>query len=98
MVANLLLLFLLIGLPVCFADFSADFGDWLEYQFGADLRQLLERRDLGERGSFGGKISPDDAVDRQPVVFIHGAAQTAGDYPRLAADYFSSRYGYALRS
>uniref|UniRef100_A0AC35FYS1 Triacylglycerol lipase n=1 Tax=Panagrolaimus sp. PS1159 TaxID=55785 RepID=A0AC35FYS1_9BILA len=75
------------------ADFTPDFGLWLEENFGPDVRTHLERKDLGVAGSFGGKTYRTDKVDRQPVVFVHGVSDRAHDKPLQAAAYFMS-HGY----
>jgi len=75
--------------------FSPDFGQWLSEHFGNDIRAHLERADLGPAGSFGGKASRNEVLNRQPVVFVHGVANRAGDKMKASADYFS-RNGYTF--
>lgn len=48
------------------------------------------RKDLGVKGSFGGKANSLDRLIRQPVVFVHGVSDTAGDKMRQAADQYKS--------
>uniref|UniRef100_A0AC34R828 Lipase n=1 Tax=Panagrolaimus sp. JU765 TaxID=591449 RepID=A0AC34R828_9BILA len=38
------------------------------------------RADLGNSGSYGGKSSPSDKINRQPVIFIHGNSDAALSY------------------
>lgn len=56
------------------ADFTPDFNDFLTKAYGEEVRQELERKDLGPGpwGSFGGKMSPSEPVKRRPVIFVHG--------------------------
>lgn len=82
------LFFLLFLLSPALADFSIDFSQWLASYYGSDIRDVLERRDLGPTGSFGGKARRDEALDQQPVVFVHGVSDTAGEKMRQAANHF----------
>lgn len=77
------------------AEFSAHFGNWLSEYFGDDIRAHLERRDLADRGSFGGRSSPTEKIQRQPIVFVHGVSNRAGDKMKQAADYFNQQ-GYSF--
>ncbi|TMS35709.1 hypothetical protein L596_003050 [Steinernema carpocapsae] len=75
------------------AEFTEDFGNWLSENFGDDVRTRLERKDLGSKGSFGGKATRDEALTNQPVVFVHGVSDTAGDKMLAAANYYKTK-GY----
>ncbi|KAK0396068.1 hypothetical protein QR680_001551 [Steinernema hermaphroditum] len=75
------------------AEFTKDFSDWLSENFGDDVRNRLEKKDLGSQGSFGGKERRDEVLENQPVVFIHGVSDTAGDKMARAANYFK-KHGY----
>jgi len=90
------------------ANFSPDFGQWLSEHFGNDIRAHLERlayeitanngdfrADLGPAGSFGGKASRNEVLNKQPVVFVHGVANRAGDKMKASADYFA-QHGYTF--
>uniref|UniRef100_A0A1I7ZFH4 Lipase n=1 Tax=Steinernema glaseri TaxID=37863 RepID=A0A1I7ZFH4_9BILA len=75
------------------AEFSKDFSAWIVENFGEDVRSRLERNDLGAKGSFGGKERRDEVLENQPVVFIHGVSDTAGERMAGAAKYFK-KFGY----
>uniref|UniRef100_A0A7E4VRW8 Lipase domain-containing protein n=1 Tax=Panagrellus redivivus TaxID=6233 RepID=A0A7E4VRW8_PANRE len=75
------------------ATFNSDFGNWLEKHFGADVRQHLDRADLGVAGSFGGREKANETLNKQPVVFVHGVSNRAHDKPLAAANYFRTK-GY----
>uniref|UniRef100_A0A914EHQ4 Triacylglycerol lipase n=1 Tax=Acrobeloides nanus TaxID=290746 RepID=A0A914EHQ4_9BILA len=88
-----ILLLFQIFFGLSYAAFSADFGNWLQEYFGEDVRKHLERADLGTTGSFGGKKSRNDVLKNQPVVFVHGVSNRAGDKMYQAAEFFRSQ-GY----
>ncbi|GMR37646.1 hypothetical protein PMAYCL1PPCAC_07841, partial [Pristionchus mayeri] len=75
------------------ADFSPHFARWLETYYNKQIKDQLERKDLGAKGSFGGKNSDNDVLKHQPVVFVHGVSDTAGQIIRASADYFKTQ-GY----
>lgn len=50
----------------------------------------MERRDLGSKGSFGGKAARNERLSNQPVVFVHGVSDTAGEKMKQAAEWFMS--------
>lgn len=63
------------------------------------------RRDLGSKGSFGGKTSRDERLRNQPIVFVHGVSDTAGEKMQQAARWFkwvrellSSRESFSSRN
>uniref|UniRef100_A0AC34PZC2 Triacylglycerol lipase n=1 Tax=Panagrolaimus sp. JU765 TaxID=591449 RepID=A0AC34PZC2_9BILA len=76
-------------------DFTEDFGSWLQEHYGPDVRANLERKDLGTAGSFGGKGSRGEALDKHPVIFVHGVSDRAHDKPLRAAEFFLKN-GYSL--
>lgn len=54
------------------------------------------RNDLGAAGSFGGKPNRDYILSKQPVIFVHGVSNRAGDKMLKAAEYFLQHgYSYA---
>jgi hypothetical protein len=53
---------------------SSDFQDWL--RDSAYSGQDFVRADV-RGGSFGGRVTPGQTVNRRPVVFVHGAADSA---------------------
>ncbi|VDK51736.1 unnamed protein product [Anisakis simplex] len=75
------------------ASFTPDFNAWLVQKFGDDVQATLNREDLGDAGSFGGKSSAGERLQRQPVVFVHGVSDRAHDKPIAAARYFKE-HGY----
>jgi len=96
------------------ALFSPDFGQWLTEHFGHDVRVHLERSfisflhnlltryclrpDLGAAGSFGGRTYQGEALKNQPVVFVHGVSNRAGDLMKQAVGYMlKSRRHYKHR-
>uniref|UniRef100_A0A9J2P3H6 Lipase domain-containing protein n=1 Tax=Ascaris lumbricoides TaxID=6252 RepID=A0A9J2P3H6_ASCLU len=85
---------LLLFLPTFCAILSDDFNDWLVKNFGVDVQTMLNRADLDTLGSFGGKIDPSQLVHKDPVVFVHGVSDRAGDKPKYSADFFNSAHGY----
>uniref|UniRef100_A0A183BWC0 Hydrolase_4 domain-containing protein n=1 Tax=Globodera pallida TaxID=36090 RepID=A0A183BWC0_GLOPA len=78
-----------------YGEFKPDFSQWLAQRFGEDVRNNLERRDLGTWGSFGGRTSPEEPIRNQPVVFVHGVSNRACDKMKQAADFFFN-HGYTF--
>ncbi|CEF59771.1 Lipase EstA/Esterase EstB family-containing protein [Strongyloides ratti] len=86
---NFLLNFIfLLYFNFSYSAFTTDFGNWLSLHFGENIRQNLERLDLGDNGSFGGKINGTEIANKQPVIFVHGVSSTAGDKMKLSANFF----------
>ncbi|KAI6186179.1 hypothetical protein M3Y98_00104500 [Aphelenchoides besseyi] len=77
--------FLLIACTT--GEFSADFNRWLKEHFGDDVQRHLERLDLGNGGSFGGRQSENEVLKEQPVIFVHGVSNTAEMMKRSAAEF-----------
>ncbi|GMT19794.1 hypothetical protein PFISCL1PPCAC_11091, partial [Pristionchus fissidentatus] len=75
------------------AHFSTDFTQYLDDTYGVGKRQYLERNDLQNRGSFGGRSRHGEALARNPVVFVHGVAHVAGSLNKEMTFYYKSR-GY----
>ncbi|KAE9545873.1 hypothetical protein FO519_010807, partial [Halicephalobus sp. NKZ332] len=50
---------------------------------------------MGAAGSFGGKKSRTEVLDKQPVVFVHGVSDRAHDKPYKAANWFM-QHGYKI--
>ncbi|CAJ0919222.1 unnamed protein product, partial [Mesorhabditis belari] len=86
-------LFLLL-LPVVHTAFTPHFNKWLGNFYGPQIRDQLERVDLGPKGSYGGKIDDADAPINQPVIFVHGVSDMAGEKPTEAANWFKTNGGY----
>ncbi|KAI6197052.1 hypothetical protein M3Y94_01179300 [Aphelenchoides besseyi] len=81
----IIVLFFLIACAT--GEFSADFNRWLKEHFGEDVRRHLERLDLGNGGSFGGRRSEDEVLKEQPVIFVHGVSNTAEMMKRSAHEF-----------
>ena len=46
------------------------------------------RVDLGQGGSFGGRWKANETIQNQPIVFVHGVSDTAGERMTQAANWF----------
>jgi hypothetical protein len=57
---------------VAHAAFTADFRNYIHQTYGVGLVEMLERRDLGEDGSFGGRENGAEVLNNQAVIFVHG--------------------------
>ncbi|KAI6216895.1 hypothetical protein M3Y99_01793300 [Aphelenchoides fujianensis] len=88
----LLLLFLFCSCEVN-GYFSGDFYDFLIQKYGETTADRLERKDLGENGSFGGRDSPKDQRKHLPIVFLHGTTMSAGDFAEHLA-FFGQHGGF----
>ncbi|KAM3718514.1 Methylthioribose-1-phosphate isomerase [Dirofilaria immitis] len=78
------------------AYFTNDFNSWLIQVYGYDVQQKLDRPDLGPLGSFGGKRYRNQKLLRNPIVFVHGSSNTAGEQPLVGASFFlSSGYDWS---
>uniref|UniRef100_A0A0K0EWX7 Uncharacterized protein n=1 Tax=Strongyloides venezuelensis TaxID=75913 RepID=A0A0K0EWX7_STRVS len=86
-------LFFLLYFNLSYSAFTPDFGNWLSLHFGENVRQNLERLDLGDIGSFGGRKNGTEIASKQPVIFVHGVSSTAGDKMKLSANFFKKN-GY----
>ncbi|KAJ1365263.1 hypothetical protein KIN20_025515 [Parelaphostrongylus tenuis] len=75
------------------SEFSPDFSAFLASYYGPYVRNQMERRDLGSKGSFGGKANRNERLNNQPIVFVHGVSDTAGEKIKYVADWFLSK-GY----
>ncbi|KAK5974882.1 Triacylglycerol lipase [Trichostrongylus colubriformis] len=73
-----------------FAEFTPDFSTFLASYYGPQVRDQMERRDLASKGSFGGKADRSQLLENQPIVFVHGVSDTAGEKMRQAANWFRS--------
>ncbi|CAD6199810.1 unnamed protein product [Caenorhabditis auriculariae] len=74
--------------------FTPDFSSWISERYGPEVRNQIERLDLGPGGSYGGKQNRDENLTNQPVVFVHGVSDTAGEKPTEAANWFRQN-GYS---
>jgi hypothetical protein len=81
-VASLYRLLLLITLFICSSsEFTNDFRAFIHNRYGLEIVNQLERRDLGEDASLGGKNPQEEehatSADphrqrKEPVLIIHG--------------------------
>ncbi|EGT40442.1 hypothetical protein CAEBREN_28945 [Caenorhabditis brenneri] len=90
-----LFVFLISGL--CFnevsAEFNKHFADFVEENYGKTFLDTLQRTDLGDSGSFGGKNNENEEIKNDPIIFIHGVSDIAGGKMKaLAATY--KKHGY----
>ncbi|VDN36137.1 unnamed protein product [Gongylonema pulchrum] len=67
------------------AYFTEDFNQWLLEFYGPDVQTTLNRPDLGEAGSFGGRQFHSQVIKQQPIIFVHGVSNRAGDQPLTGA-------------
>uniref|UniRef100_A0A914W1K4 Uncharacterized protein n=1 Tax=Plectus sambesii TaxID=2011161 RepID=A0A914W1K4_9BILA len=74
------------------AKFTEDFNNFLTITYGAGMQQQLERNDLGNDGSFGGRSTPGEVLPRRAVILVHGITNKATTF-RGVADHFVSK-GY----
>ncbi|GMS85425.1 hypothetical protein PENTCL1PPCAC_7600, partial [Pristionchus entomophagus] len=90
---RLSLALLLFFVSLASADFSNHFVRWLETHYNVEIKNQLERKDLGGIGAFGGKANDNDVIKHHPVVFVHGVSDTAGQLMKKSSDHFRSQ-GY----
>ncbi|PIC20847.1 hypothetical protein B9Z55_025898 [Caenorhabditis nigoni] len=93
---NHLILFLLC-LTCCLigvsSEFNKHFADFVEENYGKAFLDTLQRTDLGDGGSFGGKTNANDEITHDPVIFVHGVSDIAGGKMQaLAATYKKKGY------
>uniref|UniRef100_A0A914QUS3 Lipase n=1 Tax=Panagrolaimus davidi TaxID=227884 RepID=A0A914QUS3_9BILA len=76
-----LIVFLNFEIPAL-ADFSVHFKNFIRQRYGDQVLQQLERPDmgLGMLGSFGGRTFDTDIIRNNPIIFVHGAAERAGNF------------------
>lgn len=53
------------------ADFTPHFRSFIHNNYGIAIAQALERTDLNNNASFGGKENDKDELNNQAVVLIH---------------------------
>ncbi|TKR76542.1 hypothetical protein L596_017665 [Steinernema carpocapsae] len=71
-----------------------DFVDWLIAN-GYESENF-ERSDIGPNGSFGGRKEPNEQINKQPVIFIHGNGDAALHTQAPMATGFSRSIQYFL--
>ncbi|KAK6760607.1 hypothetical protein RB195_021899 [Necator americanus] len=85
--------FLLYFILPAHTFFSKHFADFLEENYGSNFRNLLQRSDLGNTGSFGGKTNENDTIVNDPVIFVHGVSDVAGLKMQAVASHYRA-FGY----
>lgn len=65
------LIILLIFVKYTNAMFTNEFRAFIHNRYGIEMVDFLERRDLGEDASFGGRIH-SLISDKDPVIIVHG--------------------------
>ncbi|CAJ0959209.1 unnamed protein product, partial [Mesorhabditis belari] len=73
--------------------FTKDFREFLVNINGAEIAELLERVDLRENGSFGGKIDGMEKLKNQPVILVHGVMSDIMRF--FPIKHFYHRQGYS---
>ncbi|VDK88476.1 unnamed protein product [Litomosoides sigmodontis] len=86
-------LLILLFCEIAAAYFTNDFNAWLTKFYGSDVQATLNRADLGRAGSFGGKRYRNQTLANDPVIFVHGVSNTAGEQPFSGAKFFIA-FGY----
>ncbi|KAF1749154.1 hypothetical protein GCK72_025621 [Caenorhabditis remanei] len=75
------------------SEFNKHFADFVEENYGKTFLDTLQRIDLGDSGSFGGKNNAEEEIKNDPVIFVHGVSDIAGGKMQaLAATY--KKHGY----
>lgn len=77
-IISIVVLFFMFALSVQAQGLTTHFRNWLSVN-GYGSYDFV-RDDLGSDGSYGGKASASDTVVNQPVIFIHGNADSALGY------------------
>ncbi|VBB34789.1 unnamed protein product [Acanthocheilonema viteae] len=78
------------------AYFTNDFNTWLIEYYGSNIQATLNRAELGRSGSFGGKQYRNQRLTKDPIIFVHGVSNTAGEQPFIGAQYFiASGYNWS---
>ncbi|VDK86799.1 unnamed protein product [Litomosoides sigmodontis] len=88
----LLLLLLLIFLRSAQAEFTTHFRSFIHNNYGIAITQALERTDLGNNSSFGGKGSTEDELDNQAVILIHDSGDKIERFQRMVKHLLSKGY------
>ncbi|CAA93747.1 Lipase [Caenorhabditis elegans] len=88
------ILFCVLFTKTTFAEFNKHFADFIEDDYGKTFLNTLQRSDLGDGGSFGGKSTSNDEILNDPVIFVHGVSDIAGGKMQaLSATYKKHGYG-----
>ena len=71
-----------VGCLLARGEFTSHFHEFLVATYGRDRCASLERLDMGTMmlGSFGGKNSAADTINRRPLILVHGAMLRAGTF------------------
>ncbi|CAJ0583877.1 unnamed protein product, partial [Mesorhabditis spiculigera] len=86
------LLGLSLLLPLSFGYFTPHFREYLVTTYGNDTAKELERGDLGEEGSYGGKANSTQALRHKPAVLVHGIGTNAQKWVPLKNYFMKNGY------
>lgn len=70
-IMNQCLILLLIFASALNAALTNDFRAFIHNRYGVEMVSLLEREDLGQDASFGGRLD-GQVSDKEPVIIVHG--------------------------
>uniref|UniRef100_A0A914W3U7 Triacylglycerol lipase n=1 Tax=Plectus sambesii TaxID=2011161 RepID=A0A914W3U7_9BILA len=76
-------------------DFTPDFNAFLTNTYGPAMQNRLERKDLQDRGSFGGRAAAGQKLKRQPVILVHGITNSASQFRDIGQHFGSNGYDWA---
>lgn len=79
-----MLLWLLLLCQNVQADFTTHFRSFIHKNYGIAIAQALERTDLGNDASHGGKEDDDDDLRNQAVILIHDSGEKIIRYQVIA--------------
>jgi triacylglycerol lipase len=74
------------------AKFTADFNRFLVERFGVGVAQQLERADLGDGGSFGGRAKAEQTIRQQPIVLVHGITNKIDRFSGIRQHFLDNGY------
>ncbi|CAD5224333.1 unnamed protein product [Bursaphelenchus xylophilus] len=77
------------------SSLSNGFYKFVSAKFGADFAEKLARKELGEKGSFGGGAATEPTRQKNvPIVFIHGQTRRAGDLKYILQNFLDNGYTF----
>jgi hypothetical protein len=74
------------------ASFTHDFNKFLKTTYGGEVQRALERRDLNDFGSFGGKSHYNESLVKRAVIFVHGLTMNAFGFEDIQRYFFQKGY------
>uniref|UniRef100_A0A915PVB7 Triacylglycerol lipase n=1 Tax=Setaria digitata TaxID=48799 RepID=A0A915PVB7_9BILA len=87
-----MLLYFLLHFYIARADFTPHFRSFIHNNYGIAIAQALERTDLGDDASFGGKESSEDELRNQAVILIHGSGNKITRVQKMVVHLISKGY------